>query len=86
MPARWSIGTEALFGTDGGLWVRNGRYPNRSEIWTLFRSSGAEPSIVALPPSFELRAATPEQAYGAWTTESGTQVIRIYGLPRPQGR
>jgi hypothetical protein len=77
-PGRWSVGTAALFGADGALWVRNGRSTDQLEVWTVFPPSPHEPRVLGLPGTFKLMAATRQRLYGVSTTPAGAQVVRVY--------
>ena len=79
-PERWSVGTEALFASDGRLWVANGRSADRRHVWTVFSEPGRPPVVRSLPAEFTLRFATADRLYGVSTTASGAQVVRVYSV------
>ncbi|HEY0023079.1 MAG TPA: 6-bladed beta-propeller [Longimicrobium sp.] len=83
-PPRISVATQAVFSTDGALWIRNTAGKGHAHVWTVFDQAGDIALRLSLPAGFELRHVRGDRLYGIARTENDVPVIHVYRLV--QGR
>lgn len=81
-PPRVSVATQALFSTDGSLWIRNTAGKGHAHVWTVFDSRGEIAFRLSLPEGFELRHVRGDRLYGVARTENDAPVVHVYRLVR----
>jgi hypothetical protein len=81
-PPRVSIATQALFATDGSLWIRNTDGRGHAHVWTVFDAAGEVSLRLSLPAGFELHHVRGDRLYGVARTASDAPVVQVYRLVR----
>lgn len=81
-PPRISIATQALFATDGSLWIRNTAGRDHAHVWTVFDPRGEIAYRLSLPAGFDLRHVRGDRLYGIARTADDAPLVRVYRLVR----
>jgi hypothetical protein len=77
-PPRWSVGTDALFASDGRLWIQNGRSSTCSSVWTIVDPGTGKTERVLLPDGFRLMRVDGGTLFGVVRSDLDVPFVRLY--------
>ncbi|HEU4881184.1 MAG TPA: 6-bladed beta-propeller [Longimicrobium sp.] len=79
-PPRVSIATQALFASDGSLWIRNTAGRGIAHVWTVFDRAGSVTMRLSLPTGFDLLHVSGDRLYGVTRTANDAHVVQVYRM------